>query len=147
MGLTKCKFGELIELYFVRNDDLRCSADEAIGVNIDKEIRVMKGDTSKKEIENFYLVTPGCFVYNPRGSRKLGLGYNDSDKTFITTYNNMIFRVKDSAKKVILPYYLFMYLRRTEWDRKAEFQQRFFHGIHFAIWILIYLHFQFSKSM
>ena len=34
MGLTKCKFGELIELYFVRNDDLRCSADEAIGVNI-----------------------------------------------------------------------------------------------------------------
>ena len=69
-----------------------------------------RGDASGKDLEKFFLVKPGFFVYNPRGSRKLGLGYNDSTFTFITTYNNMIFRVKDDAKELIHPYYLFMYL-------------------------------------
>ena len=32
----------------------------------------------------------------------------------------MIFRVKDDAKELIHPYYLFMYLRRPDWDRTAE---------------------------
>lgn len=120
MGLTKYKFARLIELCFIRNTDKRYDEDSAIGVNIDKEIRVMKGDTSNKDIEKFYVVKPGFFVYNPRGSRKLGLGYNDSENTYITTFNNMIFRVRDDAQEIVLPYYLFMYLSRPEWDRKAE---------------------------
>ena len=120
MALTKYKFGELIELCFIRNDGRVFDENSAIGVNMDKEIRIMKGDASGKDLEKFFLVKPGFFVYNPRGSRKLGLGYNDSTFTFITTYNNMIFRVKDDAKELIHPYYLFMYLRRPEWDRKAE---------------------------
>lgn len=120
MGLTKYKFARLIELCFIRNTDKQYDEDSAIGVNIDKEIRVMKGDTSNKDIEKFYVVKPGFFVYNPRGSRKLGLGYNDSENTYITTFNNMIFRVRDDAQEIVLPYYLFMYLSRPEWDRKAE---------------------------
>lgn len=75
MGLTKYKFARLIELCFIRNTDKQYDEDSAIGVNIDKEIRVMKGDTSNKDIEKFYVVKPDFFVYNPRGSRKLGLGY------------------------------------------------------------------------
>lgn len=120
MGLTKYKFARLIELCFIRNTDKQYDEDSAIGVNIDKEIRVMKGDTSNKDIEKFYVVKPDFFVYNPRGSRKLGLGYNDSENTYITTFNNMIFRVRDDAREIVLPYYLFMYLSRPEWDRKAE---------------------------
>ncbi len=121
MALTKYNFGELIELCFIRNSDGQYNEDSAIGVNIDKTIRVMKGNTARKELETFYIVKPDFFVYNPRGSRKLGLGYNDSPNTFITTFNNMIFRVKDSARTIILPKYLYMYLSRKEWDRKAEF--------------------------
>lgn len=121
MALTKYNFGELIELCFIRNSDGQYNEDSAIGVNIDKTIRVMKGNTARKELETFYIVKPDFFVYNPRGSRKLGLGYNDSPNTFITTFNNMIFRVKDSARTIILPRYLYMYLSRKEWDRKAEF--------------------------
>lgn len=120
MGLTKYKFARLIELCFIRNTGKRYDENSAIGVNIDKEIRVMKGDASNKDIEKFYVVKPGFFVYNPRGSRKLGLGYNDSENTYITTFNNMIFRVRDDAREIVLPYYLFMYLSRPEWDRKAE---------------------------
>lgn len=121
MALTKYTFGELLELSFIQNSNGYYREDSAIGVNIDKEIRLMKGDSSRKELEKFYLVEPGMFVYNPRGSRKLGLGYNDSKQTYITTFNNVIFKIRAEAKDIILPRYLFMYLCREEWDRKAEF--------------------------
>ena len=121
MALTKYCFGDLIELCFIRNSEGLYNEDDTIGVNIDKEIRVMKGDSSRKELKTFWIVKPGFFVYNPRGSRKLGLGYNDTSNTYITTFNNMIFRVKDSAVGLLLPQYLFIYLSRKEWDRKAEY--------------------------
>lgn len=121
MGLTKYYFKELIELCFIRNSEGVYNEENTIGVNIDKEIRIMKGDSSKKELKAFWIVQPGFFVYNPRGSRKLGLGYNDTQNTYITTFNNMIFRVKESATKILHPKYLFIYLSRKEWDRKAEF--------------------------
>ena len=108
MALNKFYFYDLIELSFERNTDRKYSADDAIGVNIEKIIKSMKGDTTNKDISKFYLVKPNQFVYNPRGSRKLGLGYNNTNKTFITTFNNMIFKIKDTAKKIILPEYLFM---------------------------------------
>ena len=120
MALFNYTFGDLIEQHFVRNSDGKYDENDAIGVNIEKEIRPMKGDTSRKELTTFYLVEPGTFVYNPRGSRKLGLGYNDSPNTYITTYNNMIFRIREDAKDKVLPKYLFMYLSRKEWDRRAE---------------------------
>ena len=120
MALFNYTFGDLIEQHFVRNSDGKYDENDAIGVNIEKEIRPMKGDTSRKELTTFYLVEPGTFVYNPRGSRKLGLGYNDSTNTYITTYNNMIFRIRADAKNKVLPKYLFMYLSRKEWDRRAE---------------------------
>lgn len=120
MALFNYTFGDLIEQHFVRNSDGKYDENDAIGVNIEKEIRPMKGDTSRKELTTFYLVEPGTFVYNPRGSRKLGLGYNDSTNTYITTYNNMIFRIRADAKDKVLPKYLFMYLSRKEWDRRAE---------------------------
>lgn len=121
MALTKYCFGDLIELCFIRNSDGLYIEDDTIGVNIDKEIRVMKGDSSRKELTTFWIVKPGFFVYNPRGSRKLGLGYNDTQNTYITTFNNMVFKVKESAKEKIHSQYLFLYLSRKEWDRKAEF--------------------------
>lgn len=121
MGLTKYGFGELIELCFIRNSDGKYKEDSTIGVNIDKEIRVMRGDAASKDLKTFYVVKPDFFVYNPRGSRKLGLGYNDSNNTYITTFNNMVFRIKDEVREIVLPKYLFMYLSRQEWDRKVEF--------------------------
>lgn len=55
MALTKYKFGELIELCFIRNDGRVFDENSAIGVNMDKEIRIMKGDASGKDLEKFFL--------------------------------------------------------------------------------------------
>lgn len=121
MVLNKYKFNELIELSFERNIEGKYNADCAIGVNIEKIIKPMKGDTENKDIKKFYLVKPNEFVYNPRGSRKLGLGFNSTSNTYITTFNNMIFKIKEKARNIVLPEYLFIYLSRKEWDRKAEY--------------------------
>ena len=121
MGLTKYKFGELIELTNEKNANGLYGEDDAIGVNIDKIIMPMRGNLEKKDFSNFHLVPPRQFAYNPRGSRKLGIGFNDTEKTFIITFNDNVFRIKETAKKKILDTYLFMYLCRKEWDRYAEF--------------------------
>lgn len=81
----------------------------------------MRGKISEKDFSKFHLVPPGHFAYNPRGSRKLGIGFNDTDRTFIITFNDNVFRIKPSAKNILLDTYLFMYLSRKEWDRYAEF--------------------------
>lgn len=121
MGLTKYKFGELIELTNVKNSDERYGEDDAIGVNIDKVIMPMKGNIAEKDFSTFHLVPPRHFAYNPRGSRKLGIGFNNTENTYIITFNDNVFKVKESAKKIILDTYLFMFLSRKEWDRYAEF--------------------------
>lgn len=115
------KIGSYIEQYFVRNSDGLYGESDAIGVNIEKEILPMRGNISEKDFTNFYLVPPGSFAYNPRGSRKLGLGYNATPNTYIITFNDVVFRIKPSAVSIIIPEYLFLYLCRKEWDRKAEY--------------------------
>ena len=114
------KLGGFIEQLYERNSDKKCGEEDAIGVNIDKVIRPMKGHLENKKFETFFLVRPGYFVYNPRGSRKLGLGYNDSPNIYITTFNNVIFHIKDDIKD-LNPLFLYLYLSRKEWDRKAEY--------------------------
>lgn len=114
--------GNYIELCEERNSSGLYGEDDAIGVNIDKVIRKMKGNNEEKKFDTFWIVKPGTFVFNPRGSRKLGLGYNDSGNTFITTFNNIVFRVIPSETKVLNPMFLYLYLSRKEWDRQAEYR-------------------------
>lgn len=121
MGLSKYKFGELLELTNEKNSDGKYGENDAIGVNVDKIILPMRGKISEKDFSKFHLVPPGHFAYNPRGSRKLGIGFNDTDRTFIITFNDNVFRIKPSAKNILLDTYLFMYLSRKEWNRYAEF--------------------------
>lgn len=81
----------------------------------------MRRSNDSKNYDKFNLVPPKHFAYNPRGSRKLGLGFNDTEKTYIITFNDNVFRIKDSAQNIVLDTYLFMYLSRKEWDRRAEY--------------------------
>ena len=121
MALTKYQFGDLIELNIIKNEDGRYGENDAIGVNIDKIILPMRGSNEDKKYEKFNLVPPKHFAYNPRGSRKLGLGFNDTNRTYIITFNDNVFRIKKSAKSIVLDTYLFIYLSRKEWDRRAEY--------------------------
>ena len=124
MSASKTKWvrlGDYIEQSLERNSKNLYGENHAIGVNIEKEMRTMRGNISEKKFDNFFIVPPGYFAYNPRGSRKLGLGLNNSQNTYIITFNNIVFHIKESATTTIKPEYLYIFLSRKEWDRKAEF--------------------------
>ena len=119
-GVKWVRLGDYIEQYFERNSAKQYKDSDAIGVNIDKEMRPMQGHLEEKKFETFWVVRPNSFVYNPRGSRKLGLGYNNTQNTYITTFNNVVFRLRQNIHE-LLSEYLFLFLCRKEWDRYAEY--------------------------
>ena len=119
-GVKWVRLGDYIEQCFERNSAKQYKDSDAIGVNIDKEMRPMQGHLEEKKFETFWVVRPNSFVYNPRGSRKLGLGYNNTQNTYITTFNNVVFRLRQNIHE-LLSEYLFLFLCRKEWDRYAEY--------------------------
>lgn len=123
MGLTKYKLGELIELVLKTNSELRYGPDDVRGMTISKEIIPTKADVTGTDLSKFLVVSPGEFIYNPRThGKRIGFGYNNTGDTFIISWNNIAFKVKESRKDVVLADYLFLHFKRDEWDREACFQ-------------------------
>lgn len=123
MGLTKYKLGELIELVLKTNSELRYGPDDVRGITISKEIIPTKADVTGTDLSKFLVVSPGEFIYNPRThGKRIGFGYNNTGDTFIISWNNIAFKVKESRKDVVLADYLFLHFKRDEWDREACFQ-------------------------
>lgn len=120
MALSRVKLGDLIEQTNIINFNMFLGADDVRGVTIEKEIIKTKANISDTDISKFLVVRPREFVYNPRThGKKIGLGFNMSNKPFLVTWNNISFKIKDEKK--ILPEYLFIFFKRDEWDRKACF--------------------------
>ena len=120
MALTKYRLGDLIELSEQVNSDLEYGADSVMGMTITKQIIPTKADTKNADLSKYLIVYPNEFIYNPRThGKKIGLGFNNTDKAFLISWNNIAYRIKDSAKRIISPEYLFMHFNRDEWDRAA----------------------------
>lgn len=120
MALNKVRLGDLIEQTNFQNVELKYGIEDVKGVTITKEVIPTKADIKDTDLSKFLIIEPKEFVYNPRThGRKIGLGFNWSEKPFIITWNNIGFKIKNGAE--IIPEYLFMFLNRDEWDRKACF--------------------------
>lgn len=120
MASNKCTIGSLIEQSVDTNNDLLYGPDSVRGMTITKQIIPTKADVSSTDLSKFLVVSPEEFVYNPRThGKKIGFGYNDSDETFLISWNNIAFRVKPEKRKDVLPEYLFLHFNRSEWDREA----------------------------
>ena len=123
MALTKYKIGTLIELILDINNELKYGIDDARGMTITKEIIPTKANLDGTDLSKFIIVEPKGFIYNPRThGKKIGFGYNNSNTTFIISWNNIAFKVKEKMKATILPDYLFLHFKRDEWDREACYQ-------------------------
>ena len=116
---NEVELGEYIKSCDERNSEGKYREQDCVGVNINKELNIMRGTLESKKFELFKMVSPRLFVYNPRGSRKLGLGFNNTKRTFITTFNNITFKV---SSKNLLDEFLYTLLSRKEFDRNAEFR-------------------------
>ena len=118
MVLTK--LGSVIEQSITVNSEGVYIFNDVKGMTIDKEVIPTKAKVKNTDLSKFLIVNPNEFIYNPRThGKKIGLGFNQTDKPFIISWNNIAFKVKELDR--VNPIYLFMYFNRNEWDRKAVF--------------------------
>ena len=123
MGLSKYNIGKLIELVEETNSVGVFGPDDVRGMTITKEIIPTKADVANTDLSKFLVVGPKEFVFNPRThGKKIGFGYNNTNSSFIISWNNIAFRVKEESKDIVLPEYLFLHFNREEWDREACFR-------------------------
>lgn len=123
MSLNKYRIGQLIELTTEINSSNLFGPDDVRGMTITKEIIPTKANVSNTDLSKFLVIHPREFVFNPRTHGKhIGFGFNDTNDSFIISWNNIGFRVKEEEKNTILPEYLFLHFNRDEWDREACFR-------------------------
>ena len=123
MGLNNYKLGDLIYEITRRNTDEKYGMEYVRGISNAKEIMNTKAAVKEDVIQKFYVIFPGEFIYNPRTTRmgeKVGLGYNYTNEPMLFTFNNLAFGIKEEAKDLLLPDYLYMFFRRSEFDRYAR---------------------------
>jgi type I restriction enzyme S subunit len=116
--------GEYIEQIEQRNSELKYGENYVRGVSNNKQFIPTKANNAGRELEKFYVISPGDFVYNSRTTRmgdKVGLGYNNTDKTFLTSWNNSAFRVRKDKLYILNPAYLYLFFYRSEFDRYVRF--------------------------
>lgn len=120
MGLSKYSIGQLIELTSETNSGNEFGPKDVRGMTITKQIIPTKADVSTTDLRKFLVIRPKDFIFNPRTHGKhIGFGYNDTNDSFIISWNNIGFRVKKEKNNIVLPEYLFLHFNRSEWDREA----------------------------
>lgn len=123
MGLSRYRLGDLIELTTEINDENKYNATHVRGMTITKEIIPTKANLVDTELDKFLVVHPQEFIFNPRThGKKIGFGFNNTDETFLISWNNIAFRLKEDAKTTLTAEYLFLHFNRSEWDREACFR-------------------------
>lgn len=113
--------GDYIEQTENRNYDLFYGANDVVGMTITKQIIPTKADVENTDLTKFLIVSPREFVYNPRThGKKIGLGFNNTDKTVMISWNNIAFKVQEAKLDIsVMPEYLYLLFSRDEWDREA----------------------------
>lgn len=123
MGLTEYKFADLIEPVSETNSKLLYGSNNVRGMTITKEIIPTKANMTGTDLSKFLVVHPGDFIYNPRThGKKIGFGYNNTEESFLISWNNIAFHIKPTMKDTVLSDYLFLHFKRDEWDREACFR-------------------------
>ena len=109
MKLNKVKIGSLIEQISEINSDLKYGEEDVKGMTIYKEIIPTKANTNGADLSKYIIINPNEFIYNPRThGKKIGLGYNNSNKTIIISWNNIGFRIK-KEKTFVFPFFTMFY--------------------------------------
>ena len=115
----KKSLGEYIQQINERNTDLQISLVR--GVSIHKKLIETKANMSGVSLHNYKIVRNRQFVFNPNTSRngeKISIAILDGEESLASSAYT-VFEVKDA--KELLPEYLYLFFKRTEFDRYARF--------------------------
>lgn len=120
MALRRFAIGDLVEQVFEVNDHGEFGPESVMGMTISKEIIPTKANVNETDLSKFIVVRPSDFIFNPRTHGKhIGFGFNDSDSSFLISWNNIAFRITRFGSTIVDPKYLFLHFNRDEWDREA----------------------------
>ena len=115
------RLGDYIREVDVRNRDLEVT--KLLGVSISKEFMPSIANTIGTDMSSYKVVEPRQFAYGPVTSRngdKVSIALYKNDEKAIVSQAYTIFEVKN--KQELLPEYLMMWFRRSEFDRYARFK-------------------------
>jgi len=111
--------GQYIEQSDERNNDLQI--DNLIGISVNKVFMETKSNKDQLDLSNYKIVRPREFGYvsvTSRNGEKISIAILYGDAGLVSsTYT--VFRVKDTS--ILLPEYLFLFFKRSEFDRYARF--------------------------
>lgn len=116
------RLGDYIDLCDKRNSALVYGYDSVRGVSNTKQIQRTKADMLGRDLSTFHIVGHNGFVFNRRTTRngeRLGLGFNETKKTYIFTEDYVHFEVKNI--NVLNPTYLYLFFLRDEFDRQVRY--------------------------
>lgn len=116
------RLGDYIDLCDKRNSALVYGYDSVRGVSNTKQIQKTKADMLGRDLSTFHIVGHNGFVFNRRTTRngeRLGLGFNETKKTYIFTEDYVHFEVKNI--NVLNPTYLYLFFLRDEFDRQVRY--------------------------
>lgn len=112
--------GDYIEEVDERNREDKYSVEDVRGVSIEKKFILTKANMEGVTLTPYKFVKPSEFCYvsvTSRNGDKISLAINSSEQTYIVSSSYEVFRCKSE----LLPEYLYMLLRRGEFDRYARF--------------------------
>ena len=111
--------GGYIEQSDERNNNLQI--DNLIGISVNKVFMETKSNKDQLDLSNYKIVRAREFGYvsvTSRNGEKISIAILDGEAGLVSsTYT--IFRVKDTS--VLLPEYLYLFFKRSEFDRYARF--------------------------
>lgn len=120
MKLNYKKLGEYIRQVDIRNKDLKVS--RLLGVSISKSFIESIANTVGTDFSNYKVVRKGQFAYGPvtsRNGEKISVALLEDDECIISS-SYMVFEIVTVEK--LLPEYLMLWLRRSEFDRYARYK-------------------------
>ena len=113
------KLGQYIQQVNIKNSDLKVT--NLLGVSITKEFIPSIANTVGTDMSKYKVVKKGQFTYGAITSRngdKISIALLEEDEAIVST-SYTVFEVIDKEK--LLPEYLMMWFRRTEFDRYARY--------------------------
>lgn len=114
------RLGDYIEEVDERNTEGKYSVEDVRGISTDKTFIATKANMDGVSVLTYKVASPRLFAYVADTSRrgdKIALALNTSSQTYLISSIYSTFR----AVGELLPEYLYMLLRRGEFDRYARF--------------------------
>lgn len=98
------------------------SIDDIAGISsIDKHFMKTKANTKGLSISSYKIVPPNAISFNPNTARmgdRIPIALNDTNSDYLVSAIYPVFEVDQS---VLIPEYLMMWFKRTEFDRYARY--------------------------